>query len=181
MAITRRLSAFANAAACTLFALFAYLQINDPDAVTWASMYFLSGALPSAFFSIQALRGDATTLPLSNLFVVAALPAALAIHAAPAAFYSVSAASYESSSLLSFIEPEPVRELTGALLVIIWLMLHVDGDAEQSSSSSAKWLVREVVFVGFVAFALISYRSVLVNSGVKVAAHCRNLMVKNEL
>ncbi len=175
------LSACANGAACLLFFVFAGLQANDPDAVTWGSCYVLSGVLPSAFFAIQAFRGDATTLPLSIIAVIAALPTALAIHASPAAVSALALAFRESAPLLSFIEPEPVRELSGALLVIVWLLLHVGGAAQSATSSSKQWLVREIVFVGFVVAALVSYRSVLVNSGIKVAAHCRGLLVKGEL
>ena len=159
-AIARWQAAAADIGAATFFFLCAFLQINDPDPLIWGTMYIGSGFMPSAYGAWSHLRGNGASLPLGAFTAAAALPIALFLQALPSVAITILGGG---SDWLDILFSEPFRESGGCAIVLTSLVL--------------RHCYFRAALVVVVFAALIMWRHVLLEHGIRAAPHCRSILV----
>ena len=166
------------------FLLCAFLQINDPDPIVWILMYTCGGIIPATYAAVQSFRcRDGSLSGTARSFAVA-LPAALFAAAIPA----VISVAQNGGGGAPFFYSEPVREVSGCFLVMVWLALGppttARGRRRRSTSTftttttTSSPLPRAALVAAAIA-AFVAWRAVVLREAQSenIATHCKSLLL----
>ncbi|XP_075207580.1 transmembrane protein 220 [Anomaloglossus baeobatrachus] len=147
-----------NATMAAFFTLAAYVQINDPDAEIWIVIY----VIPAALLFLLSLNPDITGHPIWR--TLAGLHGALC----------VIGASYLllSGNIRNILHQEEGRELSGLLIIALWMILCKD------SGRAAVGGVRLFVAVSVSVFPFLVWIYIYVDKEIRTSwpQHCKTVI-----
>ena len=155
------------------FFICALLQVNDPDASRWITMYVLSGVLPSAWSSYQAWQGCRSRIVLIDLLAAASIPLFLIVSNVNEAMSTgekeiQKRGNRKNTLTFEGFGDEKIREISGCCCVLIALVLNSGYSARANAA-----------FIILTFIALFSWTAVLMQGGDMVngiAEHCRGIL-----
>jgi len=160
--------ALSFASLCFFFFICALLQVNDPDALRWITMYVLSGVIPSAWSSYQAWQGCRSRIVLIDLLAAASIPLFLIVSNINEAMSTGEETQTRGTLMFEVFGDEKIREISGCCCVLIALVLNSGYSARANST---------FILLSFIA--LFSWTAVLMQGGDMVngfAEHCRGIL-----
>ena len=174
--------------AALFFTLCAFLQLNDPDPIIWILMYTCGGIIPATYAAIQSFHCKDGSLSGTARSFAVALPAALFAGAIPA----VISVAQNKGGGAPFYYSEPVREVSGCFLVLVWLALGplrertptttrgrrrtvlLRNQQQVSSSSLPRAALVAAAIAAFVAWRAVVLREQHTEN---IATHCKSLLI----
>jgi hypothetical protein len=163
------------------FLLCAFLQINDPDPIVWLLMYTCGGIIPATYAAVQSFRCKDGSLSGTARSFAVALPAALFAAAIPAV---ISVAQNGGGGGAPFFYSEPVREVSGCFLVMVWLALGpppttARGRRHRSTPITTSSPLPRAALVAAAISAFVAWRAVVLREAQSenIATHCKSLLL----
>jgi hypothetical protein len=154
------------------FSICSLLQVNDPNAMKWFLMYFISGVVPSAWSSYQAWTGHHSKIVFIDLVAAASIPLLLIASNGNEARLHFLHVWIKQGAVIEVFAAESVRDVSGCLLVLIALFLNAGYHSITANG----------VFVLITFLALFSWANMLTQGSEMVngfAEHCRGILGVN--